>query len=315
MLLLPCCCRNPCDTWHQVEDGETDEEKELEKAGNLLLATWKQRFCKPRVLSGFHGMSGSQNGLNDYLTTQWLNTLNAEGCPEISSSSNLHRCTVHHESTDFPLMKLWECQGSRVGFSRMIIIHHHSIFLFPTPSRCVLASAETFHFAKKGAAEPRAIGPIHRADQRTDAGTPSADQAGQNIAWTHLVASLGVSITAVLSDSGNGWRWHNGKPTSPPSISAMEKCIKETYGMGAFHRIFMTLWSASTAPSFWNKNVRVEMVWNGFISSHRDRLYQLWNPDFFAHQLTPMKVSFFRYLSCRSSRPHILCPNCNHFTA
>ena len=53
-----------------MEDGETDEEKELEKAGNLLLATWKQRFCKPRVLSGFHGMSGSQNGLNDYLTTQ-----------------------------------------------------------------------------------------------------------------------------------------------------------------------------------------------------------------------------------------------------
>ena len=34
-VLLP----SSCDTWHQVEDGETDEEKELEKAGNLLLAT------------------------------------------------------------------------------------------------------------------------------------------------------------------------------------------------------------------------------------------------------------------------------------
>lgn len=34
-----------------------------------------------------------------------------------------------------------------------------------------------------------------------------------------------------------------------------------------------------------------------------------------SHLFTPMKVSFFRYLSCRSSRPHILCPNCNHFTS
>lgn len=174
----------------------------------LAICSWQlgSKDCVLVRISWHFRVSKLSQWLLDYSMTQYSHS---EGCPEISSSSNLHRCTVHHESTDFPLMKLWECQGSRVDFlwnmqsdrderfSRMIIIHHHSIFLFPTPSRCVLASAETFHFAKKGAAEPRAIGPIHRADQRTDAGTPSADQAGQNIAWTHLVAPLRVSITAV----------------------------------------------------------------------------------------------------------------------
>lgn len=117
----------------------------------------------------------------NYMITQWLNTFN--GCLEISSWSNL-RCMQ--------------------------------------PRKHRLNSGETTNgvdlVKQSGATEPRAIGPIHRADQRTDANTPSADQAGAP--W-HLLGVSGFTAWPCPADSGNGWRWHNGKSTSPPSISAM----------------------------------------------------------------------------------------------
>lgn len=152
----------------------------------------------------------------------------------------------------------------------------------------------------KGAAEPRAIGPIHRADQRTDAGTPSADQAGQNIAWSILRHLLGFPSRLPIQETAEG-----GTTESPlrhlPSVP-WKNASRKHMEWGHSTWIFMTLWSASTAPSFWNKTMRVEIVWNGGISSHRDRFCTnysgqpaqyasylwagtQWNPDFFAHQL------------------------------
>ena len=189
----------------------------------------------------------------------------------------------------------------------------------------------SLHFAKKGAAEPRAIGPIHRADQRTDAGTPSADQAGQNIAWTHLVAPLRVSITAVgcrfrkrlkvaqrkahfatfhqchgKMHQGNIWNggipheslWLYGQQAQP-LLSGIRPCVSKWYETVVFP-VTETDFVPTIAGS---RHSTLAICGPGLNGIQTFLLISL--PV--SHSYTRMKVSFFRYLSCRSSRPHILC--------
>ena len=101
---------------------------------------------------------------------------------------------------------------------------------------------QKFSTSFPGAAKPRAIGPLHRADQRTDAGTPSTDQAHPRhditgVSWNPRPAMLEIQEKAEGGTTEGPLRHLHSVPW---------KCIKEYHG--AAKRISMT-WSTSTAPS------------------------------------------------------------------
>lgn len=179
----------------------------------------------------------------------------------------------------------------------------------------------------KGAAEPRAIGPIHRADQRTDAGTPSADQAGQNIAWSILRHLLGFPSRLPIQETAEGgttesplrhlpsvpwknasrkhmewghstWIWLYGQQAQP-LLSGIRPCVSKLYETVVFP-VTETDFVPTIAGS---RHSTLAICGPGLNGIQTFLLISL----LVSHSYTRMKVSFFRYLSCRSSRPHILC--------